>query len=158
MSDYQTLLQAAQITPNMTQMTARQLTVRLLRDKGLDGWTVSWSHAKGIAGTCNHRSKVITLSKYLLAQRSYEDSLMTITHEIAHALTPGHKHDRVWVMMHRSMGGNGTRCHQHVDQQAPIMGRCGLGCEIARYKAITAKTPNYRCRKHGKRIEWESNR
>jgi hypothetical protein len=34
---------------------------------------------------------------------------LTIIHEIAHALTPGHNHDYVWQRKCRELGGNGLR-------------------------------------------------
>jgi hypothetical protein len=70
-------------TSSMTSAEALRATGALLREHGLVGWRVGFGHAKRTAGTCDHRMKVITLSKYLLAQRSYEDSMMTITHEVA---------------------------------------------------------------------------
>ena len=135
MTDYQTLLQLEPVAAQMSVGAAQRLTNRLLIDKGLTGWTIRFNTARRTAGTCNHAQRVITLSKYLLAQRSYEDSLQTITHEVAHALTPGHSHDYVWQRKHREMGGNGQRCFAHVDPKAPYSVTC---CEqtYTRYRAV----------------------
>jgi predicted SprT family Zn-dependent metalloprotease len=80
--------------------------------------------------------KVIKLSRYLLSQRSYADSLDTITHEVAHAIVgPKHGHDAVWARQHRAMGGNGQRCFQHTDDNAPYQATCKHGNTVRRYRA-----------------------
>lgn len=118
----------------MTQTEAGRITCKLFHEHKLTGWGLRYGNAKRVAGSCDYRHKRITLSKYLLAQRSYEESLNTIVHEIAHALTKGHNHDAVWAAKHRELGGDGKRCFQHHDEQAPIVGRCPHGKEFPRYR------------------------
>ncbi|AMO44044.1 SprT-like protein [Mycobacterium phage Bactobuster] len=128
----------AMMTRSMTVTEARRLTEDLLLEHGLAafGWTFGVDAAKRRAGCCNYRTKTVSLSRYLLAQRSYEDSVNTITHEIAHALTPGHHHDAVWARKHRELGGDGKRCYERddVDLNAPWIGTCAKGKQFARYR------------------------
>ena len=120
---------------HMTMTEARSLTRFLLDEQGLTEWTVVFNNRKKTAGLCNYSTKEIALSKYLLAQRTSEDSKDTITHEIAHALTRGHRHDAVWAAKHRELGGNGKRCFEHLDENAPWIATCEHGVKTARYRA-----------------------
>jgi predicted SprT family Zn-dependent metalloprotease len=125
------------LTRTMTITQAREITQDLLNEHGLSGWRVGFDHAKRRAGQCNYRLQTISLSRYLLAQRSYEDTMNTITHEIAHALVgSGHGHDAVWARKHRELGGDGKRCFQsdEVDLNAPWIGTCARGKQFARYR------------------------
>lgn len=141
----------------MTETQAYSLLRELFGEHGLEGWRISWSRAKKTAGTCDHRMKVITISTYLLAQRDYADSMMTITHEVAHALTKGHGHDRVWQGQHRALGGNGKRCFQHFDEKAPWMGECPHGKKYPRYRA-PKRLDGWTCRCPGRGpVTWSRN-
>ena len=87
----------------MTRGEAQRITLDLLAEHNLTGWRVMFNRAKRQLGSCNYRTRTITLSSFALAQRSRADSLNTITHEIAHALTRGHGHDWVWQRQHRAL-------------------------------------------------------
>jgi predicted SprT family Zn-dependent metalloprotease len=143
----QTLLAEVPTIPaHMSQSTARRLTAKALRDHGLIEWQVTFNRMRTTAGQCRHGAKAIDLSLYLMAQRSFEDTLQTITHEVAHALTPGHNHDYVWQRKHRELGGNGLRCFAHVDKQAPWQGSCDrCGRHAERYRAPRTLV-GWRCR------------
>ncbi len=60
------------------------------------GWKFRWARAGELGrdlGICHYTSKTIVLK----AQRQpIGIILMTLSHEIAHALTPGHAHDMIW--------------------------------------------------------------
>lgn len=60
------------------------------------GWKFRWARAGELGrdlGICYYTSKTIVLK----AQRQPVGIiLMTLAHEIAHALTPGHAHDITW--------------------------------------------------------------
>ncbi|BBX09472.1 SprT-like domain-containing protein [Mycolicibacterium aichiense] len=146
----------------MTQAMAHQITVGLIREHGLVGWKVKLDNARRRAGLCDHTNKVISLSKHLMAIRSYEDTMMTITHELAHALVgPRHGHDAVWAAKHRSLGGNGKRCFQleEVDRTAPWLGTCDHGKQFARYRQ-PKRLDGWRCRctAGASPVVWKRNR
>ncbi|ASR87250.1 SprT-like protease [Mycobacterium phage LastHope] len=147
-------------TRRMSQMEAHQITVGLIREHGLIGWTVAWDNARRRAGQCRYSTRTISLSRALLRQRSYDDTMMTITHEIAHALVgPKHGHNAVWAAKHRELGGNGQRCFEHLDESAPWMGTCSHGKKFARYRA-PKRLDGWRCRcaAGGTPIVWANQR
>lgn len=121
----------------MTAAEAVRLTRELLDTHGLHDWTVALNRAKRAAGTCDYRTRTITLSRFLLGQRGRAENMVTITHEVAHALTKGHGHDHVWARKHRELGGDGARCFEAeiVDDTAPWVATCEHGRTFHRYRA-----------------------
>lgn len=61
----------------------------------------------------NNRS--VELSIPLVKINDEERVMKTILHEIAHALTEGHGHDRVWQAKLLEIGGDGKRCYDRTD-------------------------------------------
>lgn len=126
----------------MTSTEALVQTTLLLREHGLEakGWTVRFDNAKRRAGQCDYLNREISLSRPLMAHRSYDDTVQTITHEIAHALV-GHRHhhDRVWQRQHKALGGNGKPCFADdgglAEKDAPWVGSCEHGQQWHRYRA-----------------------
>ncbi|QOP64408.1 SprT-like protease [Gordonia phage Orla] len=94
------------MTPGQCERIARDL----LDSHGLTNWSIRFDHAAKRAGGCSYGGRYLTFSRKLMAVRSYEDTRMTIIHELAHALTPGHHHDAVWRAKDIELGGRGTRC------------------------------------------------
>jgi predicted SprT family Zn-dependent metalloprotease len=133
------------MTDTMTRAAAERITRDLLTEHGLTDWRVAFNRAKRQLGSCNYKTRTITLSLFALAQRSHADSLNTITHEVAHALTRGHGHDRVWQLKHRALGGDGRRCVDAAlnDDAAPWVAACGCR-EYHRYRAPLPGR-GYRC-------------
>jgi predicted SprT family Zn-dependent metalloprotease len=128
----------------MTQHEATRLTLNLIHRFNLTGWQVVFDHARKRAGQCRFGPKHISLSLDLLKRRQYEDSLDTITHEIAHAIA-GHAagHGWEWQRVHKSLGGNGHRVF-HVDQHDPkalYHATCPHGKAWNRYREFTARSP-----------------
>lgn len=67
----------------------------------------------------------ITLSKHYVLLLPEDEVRDVMLHEIAHALTPGHKHDAVWRATARKIGAKGTRCAApSASPAAPIHGMC----------------------------------
>jgi predicted SprT family Zn-dependent metalloprotease len=62
-----------------------------------------------------YNNKSIELSTKLVELNDEERVLKTILHEIAHALTEGHGHDRVWQSKLLEIGGDGKRCYDRTD-------------------------------------------
>lgn len=132
-------------TTTMTPHEAKRLTEELLRTHGLDGWHVHFDNARRRAGACSYGRRQIRLSLPLMAQRPYDATQKTITHEIAHALCPGHNHDHVWAAKHRELGGDGQRCFEHVDETAPWVGTCEHGKKFMKYRR-PKRLEGWRCR------------
>ncbi|AHB79612.1 SprT-like protease [Mycobacterium phage Validus] len=131
---------------HMSMAEARRIATDLIAEHGLTGWTVTFDNARRRAGVCKYGTRTIGLSKPLMAQRSWDDTWMTITHEVAHALVGhSHGHDAVWAAKHRSLGGNGKRCFEHLDETAPWMGTCSHGKKFARYRA-PKRLDGWRCK------------
>lgn len=119
---------------HMTEYQARALARNLLDGHGLASWTFTFDNARRRAGLCNYTRRIISLSRPLMAQRTYDETYETLTHEVAHALTPGHKHGHIWAAQHRALGGNGQRCFAHFDETAPWVGTCEHGKQFAKYR------------------------
>lgn len=131
---------------HMTPAQARAATEALIEAHGLVGWTFTLTNARRSAGVCKYNTRQIGISKALMAQRSYDDTMMTITHEIAHAIVGyKHGHDRVWAAKHRELGGNGQRCFEHLDTTSPWVGTCEHGKEFAKYRQ-PKQMDGWRCR------------
>lgn len=82
---------------------------QLLEDHGLafHGWTFRWDKAVTRAGVCNYKTLTVSLSEKLAEVRSAEETDQVLLHEIAHALEPGHNHDRTWLRTARELGYKG---------------------------------------------------
>jgi predicted SprT family Zn-dependent metalloprotease len=91
---------------------------RLLFKHGLKelGWMVVFDNTKIRGGECRYAQKEIGVSAHLFAKWSYDHAMQTVLHEIAHALTPGHKHDKVWKEKAIELGHSGNRCYDGAAQ------------------------------------------
>jgi predicted SprT family Zn-dependent metalloprotease len=158
------LLAAAPTTTLGAHMTPDQALIvgnDLIREHHLDiaGWKITFDNARRRAGCCRYHLRELSLSRPLMAQRSYDDTYETITHELAHALTPGHDHDEVWAAKHRELGGRGHRTFSHTDETAPWIGTCEHGKTFTKYRAPkTGATYRCRCTRGGTPVTWVKNR
>jgi hypothetical protein len=89
-----------------------EVIARFLMDHyGLKDWEFAFNNRKTGFGLCNHSKKIISLSRHYAEHRDLELTLMTIKHEIAHALVGhAHGHGKVWKDKFKELGGHGERC------------------------------------------------
>lgn len=75
---------------------------------GLTDWKYRRNdRLKSTAGRCRGGLKTIELAGWFIDNNDESELMLTIAHEIAHALTQGHGHDRVWAAKCRELGGTG---------------------------------------------------
>jgi hypothetical protein len=90
---------------------------QLFSEHGLAGWDFKMDRAMARAGCCNYKLKTISISKHFMTspKSTYGSLWNIIWHELAHALTPGHKHNEVWRAKAIELGSDGrTHCdHYH---------------------------------------------
>lgn len=109
------------------------------------GWVVKFSKSRSLFGKCSHKKKIIWLSKPLVELNNEEHVTDTILHEIAHALTPGHHHNKKWKRVAIEIGCNGQRCWDNTKVIQPphkFIGTCKTCGHIAKANART----NVACR------------
>jgi len=118
----------------MTINQAIKLGTKILREhKELNSWTVVTNKRKAAFGVCNYSLRRIELSEILIPRCTDESIKDTIIHEIAHALTEGHNHDKVWKAKCIELGGNGKRCGGEDNYKDGAEGRNQLKAEISKY-------------------------
>lgn len=118
----------------------------------LVGWTVQLSMAKRRRGQCNYTKRVISLSKDLIRFDTLANVRNTLLHEIAHVMTPGHKHDAVWKSTALQIGCNGERCGSAItDAPSKYVFTCTDGCCI-KYHRMPKRTMGKICKLHRKRL------
>lgn len=141
----------------MTISQARRVTEELIEEHGLHGWRFVTDTARRRNGICDFGTRTISLSRIMLAFRSYDESMMTITHELAHALVgPRHGHDSVWAAKHRELGGNGQRCSGIADENARAaltqmalwVGTCSHGKQFPKHRQ-PKRLDGWRCKCSG---------
>lgn len=98
----------------MTLEESEKMALSLMRHHGLHDYKFQWMQPRkkfNLAGYCNWRDKVISLQP-MFALCNYPVLVKrTILHEIAHALTPKQRHNRVWKEMAIKIGHSGNRCY-----------------------------------------------
>lgn len=96
------------MTINQAVTSAKRI---LEKHTELKNWKVTTNKRKRAFGVCNYTYRQIELSEYKVPDMTDAAILDTIAHEIAHALTPGHNHDRIWQLKCIELGGDGKRVH-----------------------------------------------
>lgn len=81
------------------------LAHQLMAQHGLHDWTFAFDRATTRLGCCQHRRKLITVSRYHAEQSPLAQVTDTILHEIAHALAPVTAlHGPEWKAIARRIG------------------------------------------------------
>ena len=89
---------------------AELLTLEYINKHLSDDWKFQWmGRSKRTLGQCDSREKLIKLSSKYVELNKRDVVERTIIHEIAHALTLGHGHDKVWKRKCIELGGDGRR-------------------------------------------------
>lgn len=112
----------------------RNVAMITMAEHGLDtpsGWRFKFDSSVKRFGLCNHTTKEISLSRHLVEINTQQEIMLTLLHEIAHALTPGHGHDAVWESKAKEIGGSYSRCYNTPGTgrdvktlKAPYIGTC----------------------------------
>lgn len=140
------------ITDELTELQRR--ATRLLQAHGLWSWVVRWDTAKDRAGQCRYGPREIGLSVAHMTTMSPAERWDMVTHEVAHALTPGAHHGPRWRAAHIALGGSGNRTHANRvvrEQMAPWLGTCGCpGKAWRRFR----RTRGAYCQSCGVSLKW----
>lgn len=97
----------------MNLQRAQMMAEDLMRHhlKPLQGWGFKFDRSLTRLGLCNYRNYTISLGTHATEVNSEEQVLLTILHEIAHAIVGGHHgHDEVWRAKAIELGHSGKRC------------------------------------------------
>jgi predicted metal-dependent hydrolase len=101
---------------NVARLTKKEYTIQILekymKKHKLKGWTYGFTKAKKTAGTCCPGRKNINISNVFIDSENTNKKQIknVILHEIAHSLTIGHNHDKVWRAKALEIGCDGKRC------------------------------------------------
>jgi len=108
---------------------------------GLADWRFAFDGAVRRFGSCDHRTRTISLSRHLVALNDREVVRDTILHEIAHALVERHHgHDAVWRAKALEVGAQPDRTYGDEVTSPPArwVGTCpGCGTTIGRMRRLT---------------------
>lgn len=102
----------------------------------LKGWTATLNYRKRAFGVCNYGKRQIELSAHLIPVMTENAIKDTIIHEIAHALTRGHKHDNVWRSKCIELGGNGERVGGSDKYEGGKTGQDVIQQKLAKYTMV----------------------
>ena len=137
------------------------------RHLGIDGvnrvaysgpeWRFEFDGAVRRFGQCNHRDKVISLSRRLVVLNGEEQVRETILHEVAHALAgPKAHHNLRWKTIARSIGAMDERCYSDQTVTQPPA-RYHVQCCGIIYKRWRRPHPKsrYCCPRCRSRVIWK---
>lgn len=147
----------------MTRDEIITLAHALMTEHGLVAkfWAFRFDNHKTRFGVCNYREHYIGVSWPLCRINPDADIIDTIKHEIAHALTPGAMHTRIWKLQAMLVGARPETCAASHVKTVP--GRwhslCPCGLELNRYRApVTRANARYICPQCRRVITWTDTR
>lgn len=110
----------------------------------LTDWKIEFRKGTGNwLGRCVYWARTILINDYYAEHNSEAEVLDTLLHEIAHALTPGHSHDKVWKAVARSLGAIPKACSN--DNVIIRPGKYQATCPSCGRKFHKYRRPKYRC-------------
>lgn len=120
----------------MKQIIAQQHTRFFMARHGLDGWNVCFDRAVRRLGQCRYSLKQLSFSIKFLLILSDKEIIDVILHEIAHALTKGAGHGRVWKQKCVEIGANPNRLYKGLasveKKYVAVCPKCGTKLQIQR--------------------------
>jgi predicted SprT family Zn-dependent metalloprotease len=128
--------------------TIKDFTESKLKEHGLaaQGWKLKWNRRlKSTGGRCCYRNRLLEIGVLYLSKATDADVKDTVLHEIAHALTPGHKHDQVWRHKALLIGCTGMRCHTVKMKAFNWLLRCPSGCSSYPRTSNRAGKKGHKC-------------
>lgn len=116
----------------MDRQSATQFLRTELNRHGLSDWGVRLNQNPNshFLGLCSYKDKCIILSAHHIDIHPEPDVRNTILHEIAHALTPGHRHDDVWVAKAREIGCDNTLPCSNLSLSPDIIDAIRSGADV----------------------------
>ncbi len=115
-------------TGKVRRKQVRDETFKLLTENGLTGWRVRFnSRLTRALGRCIPSQKTIEYQPRFMDENDWDEVVMTIRHEVAHALTPHNGHGMAWRAKCIELGGNGKQYNNTANLTAKFKGTCG-GC------------------------------
>lgn len=115
-----------------TLITERWNDLKVQHD--IEWWSLVFSkRMRSTAGMCKYNKREICLAWELLNYKdsTYKFVMNTLLHEIGHALTPGHGHDKIWEECTLAIGGDGTKTHDmpFCAHKAKYIALCSANCK-----------------------------
>lgn len=86
----------------------------------LPHYKFAFDSKKNVNGSCHYNVRTIYLSRHLTQLRTKEAVTKTIYHEIAHGLTQGNGHGKLWQNQMRKFGYVPERCSSDVVDKSSI--------------------------------------
>lgn len=130
----------------MTDKDVEKLARDLMTEHGLSDWCFKLDNARVGLGSCNGRTKTITVSRHHVAHHTAKQVRDTILHEIAHALNVGDEasHGEAWKVIARRIGAAPKACADY----KPIPGPWKVTCTECRRSSTKIRREQIRCRHH----------
>lgn len=115
----------------------------LLAVHGLHGWTIKLDRQVKRAGSCDYRTRTISLSRVLTELWPEHEVRDTVLHEIAHAIAgPAAGHGPDWRRVALAIGSNGQAKYKTTEDTPPVpfryVGTCPNGHTSGRHKMSKA--------------------
>lgn len=104
----------------------RNETFKLLAQHGATGWRVRFNPRLTRAlGRCIYNTKTIEYQPKFMDENDWDEVVMTIRHEVAHALSPSYAgHGAIWRAKCLELGGNGKQYNTTANLSKKFKGTC----------------------------------